>query len=179
VRALQGAGAVRGDPGRVRQCGEHGPDDPHARPDPAPPGQLPPHRRGEPVQAQPPDPAQIPGAPDPAPRPATRTSSPAGTGSVTRPAPQATRTPADPGSGSPPPSPRWSAGCGAPPGAATAPTPRWPAPARNSAAHWPAARSAPRPSGPTCPGSGPPPHAPGRPSSGCTHTSASPRPAAS
>ena len=38
---------------------------PRARPDPAPPGQLPPDRRGEPVQAQAPDPAQVPGAPDP------------------------------------------------------------------------------------------------------------------
>ena len=63
MRAFQGAGAVRGDPGGIGQRGEHGPDDPQARPDPAPPGQLPPHRRGEPVQAQPPYPAQVPGAP--------------------------------------------------------------------------------------------------------------------
>ena len=138
VRAFQGAGAVRGDPGRVGQRGEYGPDDPQARPDPAPAGQLPMHRRGEPVQAQAPDPAQVPGAPDPAPRPATRTSSPTGTGSVTRPAPRARRSPADPGSGSPLPSRRSSAGRGAPPGDAAAPTPHQPAPAHNSAAHWPA-----------------------------------------
>jgi len=58
-----GTPQVRGDPGWVRQCREHGPDDPQPRPAAAPPGQLPPHRGGEPVQAQPPDPGQVPRAP--------------------------------------------------------------------------------------------------------------------
>ena len=163
VRAFQGAGAVRGDAGGTGQRGGHGPDDPQARPDPAPPGQLPPHRRGEPVQAQAPDAARVPGAPvqhhgqrrAPGHRPEP--------GCPMRPAPQATRIPADPGPGSPPPSRRSSAGCGALPGDAAAPIPHPRARARNSAAHWPAARSAPRPSGPTCPGSGPRPRGPGRP----------------
>ena len=39
------------------------PDDPQGRPDPSSPRDLPQHRRGEPVQAPPPDAAQVPGEP--------------------------------------------------------------------------------------------------------------------